>query len=402
MPLALLSCFALQAQEGKKVSEFFTGDIPDVIKNGKVLLKVNPRYEYVEQDGLEDAHAFTVRTALGFETGSLYGFSSLIEFEDVTIIGSEDNYNQAGLNPGGAGKAVVADPEGTELNRAWLGYTNWDTKLKLGRQRIVMDNARFIGNVVWRQNEQTYDGFSLANSSLDDFEFFYSYVFNVNRIFGEDHPAGDFDSDSHILHASYSGLPFGKLTAYGYLLDFETDSPINSSDTFGLQFLGKSKLTDNWSVKYHAEYAYQMDAGSNPIDYEASYLHLDAGLIYKKFDFGGGVEMLGSDDGTIGFSTPLATLHAFNGWADAFLVTPTDGLIDSYVYAGVTLPYNVPFRVLYHEFESDSGSTDYGNEVNAIVTKKIGDHWSLLAKYAHYNGGLPDREKFWVQATFSF
>ena len=361
LPLTLLSCLSLQAQEGKKISDFFTADMPGIIKDGKVLLTVNTRYEHVEQDNLRDANAFTVRTALGFETGSLYGFSALFEAEDVTAIGSGNNYNQAGLNPGGAGRAVVADPEGTEVNRAWLGFDKWDTKLKLGRQRIVMDNARFIGNVIWRQNEQTYDALSLSNKSLEDFEFFYSYVYNVNRIFGDDHPAGDFDSDSHILHASYSGLPFAKVTAYGYLLDFETDSPINSTDTFGLSFVGKTKIAGDWSAKYHAEYAYQTDAGNNPVNYDANYLHLDAGAIYKQYDFGGGVEMLGSDSGKIGFSTPLATLHAFNGWADAFLTTPADGLIDSYAYAGVTLPYGVPVRVLYHDFQSDSGSTDYGN-----------------------------------------
>ncbi|MCF7708776.1 MAG: alginate export family protein [Verrucomicrobia bacterium] len=398
----LLACLNGKAQEGKRVSEFIKRDIPDTIENGKVLLEINPRYEFVDQDGLEEANAFTVRTALGFKTGKLYGFSGLFEAEDVTIIGNEDNFNQAGLNPGGAGKAIVADPESTEVNRVWLGYDNWDTKLKLGRQRIIMDNARFVGNVGWRQNEQTFDGLSLNNKSLEHFDFSYGYVYNVNRIFGDDHPAGDFDSDSHILHGSYDGLSFGKVTAYGYLLDFKNDSPINSSDTFGASFVGKTPIAGDWSAKYHAEYAYQTDGGDNPIDYEASYLHLDAGAIYKEFDVGGGMEMLGSDDGNIGFSTPLATLHGFNGWADLFLATPPDGLIDTYVYSGVTMPYNIPFRVFYHEFESDSGDTDYGHEIDAIVTKKIGKNWNLLTKYAFYEGNLPDRQKLWLQVTFSF
>ena len=37
-----------------------------------------------------------------------------------------------------------------------------------------------------------------------------------------------------------------------------------------------------------------------------------------------GYEELGSNAGLYGLQTPLATLHAFNGWADKFLVTPVD------------------------------------------------------------------------------
>ena len=33
-------------------------------------------------------------------------------------------------------------------------------------------------------------------------------------------------------------------------------------------------------------------------------------------------------NGTVALQTPLATLHAFNGWADKFLSTPANGLRD--------------------------------------------------------------------------
>ena len=44
-----------------------------------------------------------------------------------------------------------------------------------------------------------------------------------------------------------------------------------------------------------------------------------------------GFESLGSDDGVMGFRTPLATLHKFQGTADKFLVTPPGGLEDAFV-----------------------------------------------------------------------
>ena len=43
----------------------------------------------------------------------------------------------------------------------------------------------------------------------------------------------------------------------------------------------------------------------------------------------GGIEYL-EGNGTIGFSTPLATLHKFQGFADVFLTTPASGITDAY------------------------------------------------------------------------
>jgi hypothetical protein len=62
---------------------------------------------------------------------------------------------------------VVADPEGTEVNQVWVGYEKYDTNVKFGRQTFTLDNHRFIGNVIWRQNEQTYDAVSLVNNSIE-------------------------------------------------------------------------------------------------------------------------------------------------------------------------------------------------------------------------------------------
>ena len=47
-------------------------------------------------------------------------------------------------------------------------------------------------------------------------------------------------------------------------------------------------------------------------------------------------------NGARGFSTPLATLHAFQGWADVFLNTPADGVDD----ASLTLVVRPPIAAL--------------------------------------------------------
>lgn len=379
---------------------WFTEKLPAVIREGTPILDVRARYEHADQDGLDGSNAFTVRTRLGFQTGTIQGFNGLIEFEDVTIIGSENNYNQAGLS--GAGRTVIADPETTELNRAWIGYENFDTALRYGRQRIILDNARFIGNVGWRQNEQTYDGVTLKNQSIPDTTVFYSYIHNVNRIFGDDHPAGDFESNSHLANISYAGCPYGTIVAYGYFLDLDNAAAL-SANTFGGSFAGAYPVTEGVKVDYRAEFAHQVDAGNNPVDFSANYYHIQGGASYQRFSAGAGYEVLDDDNG-VGFSTPLATLHAFNGWADTFLATPANGLEDVYGYVGVKLPYDIPLKLVYHDYQSSSGNVDYGNEFDVVMSRKFGKHWAGLVKYAYYDGdgGFADRQKFWVQAEFKF
>jgi hypothetical protein len=393
----------------KEASSWWPDKIPDAISKGTLHFNARYRYEYADESGLKDSNANTVRTRLGYETAPLYGFRGMLEFEDVTVIGNKDNYNQAGLNSGGAGRTVVADPDGTEINQAWLAYENYETEGKFGRQRIIYDNSRFVGNVGWRQNEQTFDAFRLTNQSFKDIVLNYGYINNVNRVLGDDHPAGDWDSNSHLFNGSYAGCPYAKITGYSYLLDLD-DSPVNSSATYGLSLDGSYTIDEekNAKLNYRGEYAYQTDYKDQPVDYDAYYFRAEVGGTYDRFNAGAGYEVLSGDNGQ-GFSTPLATLHAFNGWADVFLNTPGSGLQDIFVWAGVKLPGNIPLKVVYHKFDSDRGNSDYGQEIDAVVSRKFGKHWTLLGKYAYYDGkdapftgSAVDVHKGWVQLEFAY
>src|SRR3546814_3293516 len=69
-------------------------------------------------------------------------------------------------------------------------------------------------------------------------------------------------------------------------------------------------------------------------------------------------------NGVVAFQTPLATLHAFNGWADRFLSTPGNGLEDIYVgVGGKHGQWN--WQALWHDFSADRGGADYGTELDA-------------------------------------
>ncbi len=397
----------------------------DALTKGKVNINARLRYETVEQDGQQDADALTARLRLGYTTKAYMGFQAMVEGEAVTPL-NNGYYDGTGRNTTPA-TATIADPEVYNVNQAWLSYTFEKTKGTLGRQKIILDNARFVGDVGWRQNDQTFDAFLLQDKSLDKLTLTYAYLDRINRVFDDQvGPTAatsqpDWDSQTHLINASYAGLPFGTLTAYTYLMDFDVDAPTavkagvrnNSNATYGLSLAGTPALTQNLKASYRLEYARQSDYGSSTLNYDANYYLGEIGASYKTNTLAFGYEVLGSDESATGasFKTPLATLHAFNGWADTFLITPRKGLTDTYVKAGTTLPGAVGLTAFYHLFGTEDGASQIGREFDLMATYKLNKQLSFTAKAAKYWSdeavvtGLAsnaDRTKLWLQTDYAF
>lgn len=366
----------------------------DAIAGGKTSADLRYRYEYVDQDGIaQQAGASTLRTALGYLTKPWYDAGAFIEFENVSVVG-EERYNSS-VN-GKTGYPVVADPASTEVNQAFLEYAGLaGTKMRVGRQRIIYDNARFVGNVGWRQNEQTYDGVAVVNTSLADTTLNYTYLANVNTITG-----ANMESDAlHLVNASYAGLKAGTLTGYAYLFDFDAAT---DSQTLGARFGGAAAVADGVKALYTVEYATQSDYADAPSSVDADYLLMEAGAGIKAVTIKVGYELL-AGDGTYAFQTPLATKHAFNGWADKFLTTPANGLEDLYFSVESTVK-GVKLAAIYHDFSADQGGSDYGSEIDLLAATKLAKDYSVGFKYAGYSadGFATDTDKLWLWAGTSF
>ncbi|MCP4001949.1 MAG: alginate export family protein [Gammaproteobacteria bacterium] len=383
-------------------------DIADAFKNGQFNVDFRYRYEFVDQDSFaDDANASTLRTRLVFKSAEYKDFFVTINMDDVRTIGN-GNYNST--RNGKTGYPVVADPKGTDLNLASVTYTGLDGgTIVAGRQRIIRGNSRFIGNVGWRQNEQTYDAATIDYAVTDKLQVFYGYVGEVKRIFGPDEgtPAASWNSDSHLINASYVFSPLFNLSAYAYLLDFD-EAPASSSETYGIRLDGKGDFSDDLSFTYALEYADQGDYKDNPADYSESYYLLEAGLGMGIFGATAGYEVL-SGDGTDSFQTPLATLHKFNGLADQFLTTPVGGLEDMYLKA-TAKALGGSFMVVYHDFSQETGSADYGSEIDFIAKWKFLENYSVLAGFGLFDvdnnapatGPQNDVDKIWLQLGASF
>lgn len=398
LPLSML-CLPAAAQSS----------LEPLVTDAKILLDGRLRFEFADQDGFaEDATALTGRLRFGFETGSVAGFTGLVEGDLNRDIGVDD-FNST-IN-GKTRFPVVADPDSERLNRLQLSYKapfeSIDASATVGRQRIKFDDDRFVGNVGFRQNEQTYDAVRLRLSPIDKVEIDYTYLWHINRIFGSDSPVGEADADTHLINAS-AELPWGKLTGYAYLMDLDGPLAADSNQTYGLRFTGEQPLAAGLKALYLAEFANQTDYADTPERFDLNYLSVRGGLGYKGFSIKGGLDLL-EGDGRRGFTTPLATLHKFQGFADLFLATPPSGLEDVVIeaqYLAKKLPIlgDLRLAVWYHDFSAESGSGDFGEEIDwgLFITPWKGV--TLSVEYADFHGSplRGDLRRLWTTLSLSY
>lgn len=361
------------------------------------------RLETVDQDSFaRDATASTLRARLAYQSSVHDGFSFHGELDYVGEVFADDYNAGAGNTPGRAQYPVVADPDGADLNQFYVQYQRDANRFRAGRQRLIFDNARFVGNVGWRQNEQTYDALSFTRTGRNELEFTAAYVDNVNRIFGDDVADGDHEHRTWLLNA-HRALGAGKLAAYYYDID-NLDVAALSNTTLGARYEGARPMR-NGDFSYALEFAVQSDNGG-PVDYDADYYRLDLAASLGAVTVYGGIESLEGDADVAGraFRTPLATLHAFNGWADQFLSTPDAGLDD--VYAGLKgKASGWSWNVIYHDFTPQSGAGDYGSELDLSFSRKLGERVGLLLKAADFDADHPaftDTRKFWLQLSADY
>lgn len=455
--LALSSASASVYAE--KIVEDYT--LLDAIQQGKSLSSVRARYESVDLDGfqsaavnaprLNDAYAFTTRTLIGWQTAPFKNFSFAAQITDVHEFNDDFNDRRGNLSePRKAQFPNIVDPSYTDINQIFLDWTGIkNTKLRLGRQFVNLDNVRFVGDIAFRQNTQVFDGISVVNKSIPNIEIFASHFTKVRQVNTKLR-----DGNISLLNAKYRWTPTESLTSYAYLVDVANLSQNNgnpaaasaaaqggnglgasddlvktattdaSSKTFGLRLDGVHIFNPaflNKSVKglYTAEYAKQDDyQGGNPL-IDAHYFKIGGGVGYDVWSVRIDHEKLSSRDGKYAFQTPLGTNHLFQGWADHFLATPRQGIEDTFITFAGSIE-KAKLYAEYHVFKSDEDfqsigklGDKYGSEFDASVMYPFTEALWGKVEYAKFNesdvyGGLRnvarkgDKEIVWVTAQYSF
>ena len=399
----------------------------EAFTKGKPIFELRGRYETVDQARTKtltnEADAYTLRTHIGFETATFHHVQVLVEGANVVTVGAGDfavNVPGAATPPlNGASQAkypLVNDPSDTRLNRAQITWTPIKAfSVTAGRQRIIIDDQRFVGNVNWRQDEQTFDAFR-ADLQVGKLKLFGAYLNHINRVLGE---YRNFDSASTLLNARYDVTKTFGVEGFAYLLDF-SNSPINSSQTEGARVYGKFDIKP-LKFAYNATYARQSSYANAPTPFALSFYSADVAATYKFATVKLNYEEL-DGNGTQGFTTPLATTHSFQGWADAF-VSPggnksfVDGIRDYNASISIRPPIKTftyfakpEIIVWYHDFDDQLRGSNIGQELDISGSAALTKNVVLLIKYADFKRSFTNpvssatppasRNKFWVSLEF--
>ena len=434
-PVALL--MTIQAASADELEAFGAA-----MQGGKTNFATQYRYESVETptNTTLQAKASTLGTRLGYETGSYHDLAVNVQVQGVWG-NKQYGDGQTGSTQNGGGAAgfinTVNDPSGVGVSQAHLIYRGIaDTTIKQGRQVIRYDDDRWVGNVDWRQNWQSFDASSITNKSIADTTIQAAYVTNVNRPSGDGAVASNSDGissgnahmKSTLVNINNKSLSFADIVAYSYRLNYTNPSQaaastgaantFGSTDTSGLKLAKNGIDVAGYKLGWTAEIAQQKNFKLNTASYNAKYTNINANVGGSLGNIKIGQEVLGSDNSR-SVQTPLSTLFAFNGWADMFLVTPTTGLKDSYVKLRSDA-MGIVYGADYHQFKSDAGSTNLGRELDLIAEKQLDKNFAVGARAARYKadaassstttaananaGGvtLTDTNKMWVYGSFKF
>ena len=371
------------------------------LSGGKPYLSLRVRAENVRDDAFaRDATAPTFRLRLGYETLPWHHATALLEVDHLGLWGG-DAYNST--RNGRTDRPVVADPEATDLNQLALKITTPQNDWVLGRQRLSLDNQRFIGTSGWRQNEQTFDAATWRTRLVPHAVVTYVYLGNVNRVYGPDagSPPPDLHVKGHVLHGSFDLKSAGRLAAFGHWMDVG-NAPSLSHQNLGLLWTGSRAIGTQWKLPWSLSYVRQQDFGNNPIRYSARYVQAELGASARDLELRAGIEILSGDPARPDrmFQTPFSSSHPFQGWAGKFTTAPPQGIRDRYA-AATARRWGWEAQLARHDFSAEAVSRTYGSEWDLSLTRKLAKRTELMLKGAQYrsDGLLRDTRRLWLQAS---
>ena len=409
MKRIVISAVALTAIMGS-VSSVSAADGINILDDIKVSGELRPRFEVTDKkdDGKNSAKAGTVRTRLAVSTNSLVGVAGLSAKIGLTSVNNFGYTNYAPASTSGNYETIL-DAQQAMLSEAYVSYTAADTTVLAGRSHINLDDQRFIGTVGWRQMERAYDTLTVMNKSVEGLTLLGAYVYGYAGVAN----VTTTETNSALINVNYKLGDALVISAFDYML-------ADIHDTYGLRVSGNVPVS-GVKLDYAASYAQQKDASlkfrnTTTTKIDASYYDVALGANISGVIVGAEYEVLGKANGASvkGFTTPLATLHKFQGFADEFLgqtaATNNNGLCDASVklgYADKSLGKLIGF---YHKFNAQTGTAkDLGSEFDAVYANAIPGVNGLngLLKMAMFQAGETgsghaNNNKVWAQLDYKF
>ncbi len=369
------------------------------LEEGKISFSTRFRLEGFERDGAPftgTSYAPTLRLALGYETPAYRGFSLFAQGEAVFVTGPADYSVPLLPSQNRPNLPSILDPKSLEMNQAGLKWThNVSTKklaLTVGRQELTLNDGRFLSYSNWRQVHGAFDAARVDAELPMNFSFTYAFI---NRFYREDgYNATDGEQPMHSDMMNLMWTKPGKINAslYGLLLNFRAPAQFaTSTQTYGLRMTGPYQFNPDWSLLYVAEYAKQMNYGTNPNKVDENYYLGELGPGWHDFSLKGGYAFLGGRSATDLLTTPLAPPR--NGWTDLFFNNPSiaagHGLEAAYVTVSGPMRYlgGTVATLIYYDYHSDYPHIHYGSELDSSLSykvKKVSDRWEIGWRFGRY------------------
>jgi len=369
------------------------------LKQGQISANVRYRFEGFERDGAPftaPAYAPTLRLALGYETPSFHGFSTFAQGEAVIVTGPADYSDPTLPSQNRPDRPAILDPRSLELNQGFVRWTHSidhkKLELRVGRQELTLNDGRFLSVSFWRQVRGSFDSVNFDADLPRNFSFTYAFINRFNREVGYDATDGQPPMHTHMTNLVWSKPDQIRVSLYTLLLDYRSPAQFSlSTQTYGLRANGPYQFNSDWSLIYTAEFAKQMNYGTNPNRVDANYYLGELGPGWRGLGLKAGYALLGGRSSTDELTTPLSPPH--NGWTDLFFNDPTipggNGLEARYLSASGPVKYleGTLATLIYYDYHSDQPRVHYGSELDLAMAYKIkrtGDRWEIGWRFGRY------------------
>ncbi len=390
-------------------SLFIIGQVAEAV-SVDVSGSLRPRVEFVDegaqaQTANQSKSHTTMQTRINVKATVDEDVSAFIQIQDVRTWGAETvttappSITQTGTSTAGS----------LDIHQAYLQLNNVigsGLNLKIGRQEMVFDEARLIGNIGWIQQAQAFDAVR-ADVEIGEIGLTGFYAETLSK---DSHPtlgstlganASTFESSFSGLRATYKlGDKGDRITPYVYyaLNPSRTGAGADTTPDVAqnIMYTGLYIAKHIGNFRIRLDGAYESGEKSNTVDIQA---YMITASIGTKLDIANGADVsfwfdyLSGDDGTDAtkdktFDTPYATNHKFYGHVDKFLNIPTGGLIDYALKVWVKPTAKSKIVAHGHVFRSPQATaSDLGSELDLQYHYELAKNTKLVLGYSRFFAG---------------
>ena len=337
-------------------------------------------YKTLSADTLKAAFFIAQRARLTFEykKDNITAYTSI---QDVRTWGDEEQ---------------LKDIAGLSVNELWLELgLKKGFSIKMGRQELVYDDHRLLGNLDWANNTRSHDALVLKYAR-NKFSWHIGGAFNQNGepLFGTAYSLKNYKYLTYSWIKKEFSNPGTYISATAIVNGL--NSTVSSSPRSKASFtIGPLFNYQKNKFKGVAGVYYQTGKTENNLQLNAFMFNLYAG-INKKILAGAGLDYISGNayntasNQSHSFSTLYATNHKFYGYMDYFINIPADtkqrGLVDPYLRLGIqskktTTTLDVHHFLTAHKYNMDA-ATSLGTEADLVTECKLSQVINLQAGYS--------------------